>query len=164
MRKLIGACIGLSMISSSIVLADDNSSGCGLGWEVSKKQSILSSAVRSTTHAFLPNTFSMTFGTSGCSRHQIVKNDENAVVYAVNNYDSLVIDMAKGDGEYLAGFAQTLGCSKASASRFNSLAQSQVPQIMNIAHQEGVELYRAVRGQVMADPVLSQDCVPSGAV
>ena len=37
----------------------------------------------------------MTFGTSGCAHHDIVKNDEKAVIYAVNNYNSLVAEMAE---------------------------------------------------------------------
>src|SRR5262245_4508488 len=100
-------------------LADDSSSGCGLGWEVTRKMSLASSAIRSTTHAFLPNTFSMTSGTSGCAKHELVKGDEKAVMFAVNNYDSLVVEMAQGKGEYLESFAEALGCGDASMARFS---------------------------------------------
>lgn len=141
--------------------AEDQSSGCGLGWQVSQRYSLLSSAIRNTTDAFLPNTFSMTSGTSGCAQHSIVKNDEKAVEYAVNNYDSIVVEMAEGRGEFLQGFAQALGCSDAASTKFGTFTQSHYQQILNSGAQDGIDLYRAVRTELESSSDLSNQCIPS---
>ena len=143
-----------------LAAAEDQSSGCGLGWQVSQKNSLLSSAVRLTTNIVLPNTFSMTFGTSGCAQHTIVKNDEKAVIYAVNNYDSIVVEMATGHGEFLQGFAQALGCTDAAYAKFGSFTQSRYKKIVDDANQDGINLYRAVRTELESSD-LSDQCVPS---
>ncbi len=95
----------LLMAFASVSRAGDSSSGCGLGWQVFPKNSLVSSALRSTTHFILPNTFSMTSGTSGCARHDIVMNEYKAIHFAEANYKQLMMDMARGQGEYLNGFA-----------------------------------------------------------
>jgi hypothetical protein len=144
---------------SGMAFAADSSSGCGLGWEVSQKQSLLSSAIRSTTNAFLPNTFSMTSGTSGCSKHTIVKNDAAAVYFAVNNRDSLLVEMAQGKGEYLRSFASTLGCKSSDMARFTDLTQTKYDSIIGQGSEDGIRLYQAVRGEMLKDSVLSKNCV-----
>jgi hypothetical protein len=157
---LVGSFALLSASQLSVAQANDGSSGCGLGWEVSQKQSLLSSSIRTTTNTFLPNTFSMTSGTSGCAKHSIVKNDEKAVQYAVSNHDSLIVEMAEGRGEFLAGFAQALGCDAASYSAFSSFAQSHYDSLVDSSANDGIGLYRAVRTGLQADPRLAGACVP----
>jgi hypothetical protein len=141
--------------------AEDTSSGCGLGWQVSQRMSLLSSVIRTTTDTILPNTFSMTSGTSGCAKHDIVKNDENAVMFAVNNYNSIVVEMAEGRGEFLNGFAQALGCKDVSYAGFSALTQAHYQQILDQAAHDGVGLYRAVRTQLEASPTMIGQCVPT---
>jgi hypothetical protein len=155
---LLGAVILFAYTQSS--QAADSSSGCGLGWEVTQKQSLLSSAIRNTTNTFLPNTFSMTSGTSGCQKHSIVKNDEQAVIYAVNNQHSLLMEMAQGKGEFLNGFAQTLGCDSSRYSDFAKLTQSHYSEIVKASSSDGIELYRQVRSQMESSPALKGQCIP----
>ncbi len=102
MKKIILLC---SFIIFSFSVHADSSSGCGLGWMVFKDQSLVSSTLRNTTHFILPNTFSMTFGTSGCAQHKIVLNEKRAIHFIESNYAQLMIDMAKGSGEYLNALA-----------------------------------------------------------
>jgi hypothetical protein len=74
MKNILVLLVGVAVLmTSSLAFSDDQSSGCGLGWQVTQRMSLLSSAVRTTTDWFLPNTFSMTSGTSGCAHHDIVK-------------------------------------------------------------------------------------------
>jgi len=155
---ILGAVIIFAYTQSS--QAADSSSGCGLGWEVSQKQSLLSSAIRSTTNAFLPNTFSMTSGTSGCQKHSIVKNDEEAVIFAVNNQHSLMMEMAEGKGEFLNSFAQTLGCDASLYSDFGKFTQSHYSDIINTSSSDGIELYRQVRTQMESSPTFKGQCIP----
>jgi hypothetical protein len=162
-KNLIALIVAVAVVVGSqvqLASADDQSSGCGLGWQVSQKNSLLSSAVRLTTDTILPNSFSMTFGTSGCAQHTIVKNDEKAVEYAVNNYDSIVVEMAEGHGEFLQGFAQALGCSGSASSSFGSFTQSRYQKIIDSSNRDGIDLYRAVRTQLESSD-LSGQCIPS---
>lgn len=147
-----------ALATEASVLAADTSSGCGLGWQVTQRQSLVSSSVRNTTNYFLPNTFSMTSGTSGCAKHELVKNDENAVKFAVNNYDSLVVEMSKGRGEFLNGFAQALGCTD--SAEFGAFVQDHYETILNESSDGGISLYRAVRTQLQTSPLATR-CLPT---
>jgi hypothetical protein len=162
MKKILVLLIGGAVLMASpFAFSDDQSSGCGLGWQVTQRMSLLSSAVRSTTDTFLPNTFSMTSGTSGCARHDIVKNDEKAVYFAANNYDSLIVEMAQGSGEFLEGFAQALGCDEASFSTFSAFTQSRYKKILENSANDGINFYKAVRTEMQTSPVLAAQCVPT---
>jgi len=162
-KNLIKTLVAVSILtcaSASTVLAQDTSNGCGVGWQVSQKTSLLSSSVRSITNYFLPNSFSMTSGTSGCAKHDIVKNDEKAVEYAVNNYDTLIVEMAEGHGEYLDGFAQALGCDQSNYAAFQNLVQTRYSDLTKNSGNDGIDLYRAVRLEIQATPSLSAQCMP----
>ena len=114
MKKLL--VLALASMSFAI-FAGDGSSGCGLGWQVAPKQSLLSSFSRSVTHVILPNTFSMTFGTSGCSQHSIVKKDRAVEHFVEANLENLQIEMAQGNGETLLALGELMGCDSQFASR-----------------------------------------------
>jgi hypothetical protein len=162
MKKILVLLVGTAtLMTSSFAHSDDQSSGCGLGWQVTQRMSIVSSAVRLTTDTVLPNTFSMTSGTSGCARHDLVKNDEKAVLFAVNNYDSLIVEMAQGSGEFLEGFAQALGCNEAAFSKFSTFTQSRYQKIFENSANDGINLYKAVRTEIQASPELATQCVPT---
>ena len=64
--------ISLAILFSINAMAKDGSSGCGPGWYLLKKNSILSSSLRVTTNGiFFPTTtLGMTIGTSNCSKHK----------------------------------------------------------------------------------------------
>lgn len=125
----IMALVVVSMVSLSAHAAD-KSNGCGLGWEIVKKESLASTATRQTTNAFLPNTFSMTFGTSGCSKHSIVKNESEQQYFVEANLEQLTLDMARGEGEYLRTFAAVMGC-EGSYSEFSSAVQNGYSKIVS---------------------------------
>lgn len=101
--------------------AADGSSGCGPGWYVAKKNSLLSSSIRATTNGLLaPSvTFGMTFGTSNCTKHSIVKRENESLKFATENYFEIASQSAKGNGEFLSVYAETIGCSKDSTAEFS---------------------------------------------
>jgi len=110
MYRLILLLVLFFLLTAS-VYAEDTSSGCGLGWQVTSDITLSATSTRGTTNAFLPNTFSMTSGTSGCAAHGLVLNDKLPMHYAEVNFETLKVEMARGDGEFILAFAQTLGCS-----------------------------------------------------
>ncbi len=131
------------MLISNGLMAADNSSGCGLGWMILKKNSLVSSSLRSTTHGFLPNTFSMTTGTSGCTRHSIVKKEMEAIYFAEANHVQLKSQMAKGEGEYLNAFAEVMGCGH-DQTNFSKSLKAQYEKIYPHAAAFGVEVIHNV--------------------
>ncbi len=142
--------------AASPAFAADSSSGCGLGWEVTQKQSLVSSAIRSTTNTFLPNTFSMTFGTSGCTKHSIVKNESEQMYFVESNLEQLSLEMAKGDGEYLRSFAAMMGCTD-SYSQFSTSVQKRYSEIFIDAATPGLVL-EGVRREIRLNPELAHTC------
>lgn len=146
----------LSFVFVSSAFAADSSSGCGLGWEVSQKNSLVSSAIRTTTNAVLPNTFSMTFGTSGCQKHSVVKNESEQMYYVESNLEHLAIEMAQGDGEYLRGLAVMMGCEN-SYGDFSSTMQKNYSETFS-GKDSAPAVLKQVRNGIRANSVLKQSC------
>jgi len=145
-------------ITSSISYAQDSSSGCGLGWTVSQKNSLLSSLVRNFTNYTFSNTIAMTSGTSGCVKHSIVKTDKEAIYYAESNYHTLLIEMAKGDGEHLHAFSTTLGCKINASGAFKNMTKKKYLDILPSKDTHPDEMYFNVLRQIQMDPNLSANC------
>lgn len=115
--KLVKLFLLASLFLTSTVFAKDSSSGCGAGWYIFKKNSLVSSSLRATTNAMLLNTVGMTFGTSNCSQHSIVKTEKEAIYFAESNHDQLMLDIARGEGEYLSAFSEIVGCKEESLGK-----------------------------------------------
>jgi hypothetical protein len=134
---------------------DVGTDSCGLGWQVTQKKSFLATTTRGTTNAFVPPSFGMTFGTIGCDKHSFAKNEEAGVTFALANQENLSIEMAKGEGEYVAGFAQSLGCQNTEA--FGRMAQAKYTDII-IENGSADQMYKNVKQQIAQDPELSVSC------
>ena len=138
-------------------IARDKSDGCGLGWEVTDENSFLGTSTRGTTNSTFVPTFSMTFGTSGCARHSIVKNESKAMHYAEANFASLMIEMSQGSGEFLAGFSEVLGCSGADGT-FKQVMQSNYSDIYSSMDTTPSEMVESVLVKIKSHSVLSGSC------
>jgi hypothetical protein len=73
MKKLF-VVLALGLIS--FAYAQDRSSGCGMGWQVTRSMTTTGSYTRALTNATFSNTLAMTSGTSGCSARGIVMTDK----------------------------------------------------------------------------------------
>jgi hypothetical protein len=104
--------ITVLLLSSVSLFAADSSSGCGPGWYIAKENSLLSSALRATTNGILLPivTLGMTFGTSNCSKHSIVKNEMEDLKFTTENYFEMLADAAKGEGNFLTAYGELMGC------------------------------------------------------
>lgn len=151
---------GVSTFSST-AMAADGSSGCGVGWYVTQKNSLVSSFIRSLTNATFLNSVSMTFGSSNCQKHDLVKNDKLQQHYAEANLDQLAVEMAVGDGEYLRGFAFVLGCSDAAYGDFSSLTQSKYAEIFG-GEVDAAKLLERVKTEMKASPSVARGCAVTG--
>lgn len=153
MKKTILSLIFLAFMSTP-VLAADSSSGCGLGWAIFKKNSLVSSSLRATTNAIFLNTVAMTFGTSGCAQHSIVKNEKKSIHYTESNYDQLVADMSRGQGEYVSGLAGIIGCDQ---GVLGQTLQQNLGSVLP-SHQNPSELIQNVQLQVLTQEPLAKAC------
>lgn len=131
MKKLL-LLVSLVFFSSNL-LAADGSSGCGPGWYLFKKNSLVSSSLRATTNGILfpSTTIGMTMGTSNCSQHAIVKNEQESLKFATENYYEIASDAAKGNGDFLVSFASTIGCKVDNISVFNKEMKRNFNKIYN---------------------------------
>ncbi len=137
----------VSILSLTLICqAEDKSSGCGLGWKVTSRNSLLSSYTRSITNSLTSSTSGMTSGTSGCEAHSLVKNEKKDLHFAEANFHSLMVEMAKGQGEYLTGFAMVMGCSENAAQNFFKMTQKNYEHFFPAQGTSPFQLVEQVRG------------------
>ena len=136
--------------------------GCGLGSVVIQKNSKLLQLFAITTNAtFFSQAFGITSGTSNCSANGIVFNDKEATMYAEANLQNLKIDMARGNGESLTAFAQTLGCGKEVTPAFGEMTQKQYQNIFPAADVLPTQFLESVKNEIHKDKTLNSNCLAS---
>jgi hypothetical protein len=131
------------------------SDGCGLGWQVTDKKTMLGTTTRGTTNGLVPPTLGMTSGTIGCDQHDIAKKEQKAATYVVANYQTLSNELAQGSGETVQGLAFVMGCTSSSQELGRAL-QNNYGKIGSA--QNGFELYNGVRQIISTDSALSGQC------
>jgi hypothetical protein len=167
---LIGECIMKTLRSIFIVFvifsviektySTDGSSGCGPGWYLLKENSIVSSVLRTITNGILfpISTLGITFGTSNCTQHKLVRTEKESLYFATMNYFELKNEIAKGQGEFLSGFAQTIGCRAEDQKVFNKSLKT---QYQNVVPSQGIEpekLLKEVYKVILSNPQLVAGC------
>jgi len=147
---------------ASASFAADGSSGCGPGWYVFKKNSLVSSSLRGTTNGMLFPLFTggMTLGTSNCAKHSIVQRSHRSLHFASYNRDHLMIEMAQGGGETLSAYAATWGCPWTAQERFNTVMRTNYSQIFtdNLNGTDAAALNDRVAGAIASDSDLVTAC------
>ncbi len=140
-------------------LAIDGSSGCGPAWYVFKENSLVSSSLRATTNTILlPTvTFGMTFGTSDCAKHSIVDNDKHSLYFLAHNRDVLASQLARGKGEHLNSFGDSLGCSWWAQDTLNTALRQRLGSFFQ-SELDSVALLAQTRSVIHHDPVLREAC------
>ncbi|RYZ74154.1 MAG: DUF3015 domain-containing protein [Proteobacteria bacterium] len=153
MKKFLVIALAFTVTASSF--AGDQSSGCGLGWELFKKNSLVSSFSRTITNAIASNTIAMTSGTSGCARHDIVMKHQEALHYAEANYQKLLSEVAIGSGEHLSSFVAILGCEGANGVSASALLQSQYGELFPIDSASPSHLLNESTRTIYSSPLQS---------
>lgn len=150
----------ISLLFSFTVMAKDGSSGCGPGWYIFKKNSLVSSALRFTTNAALVPlvTLGMTLGTSNCSQHKLVKTEKESLKFATENYYEIAADAARGEEQFLDSFASTIGCKKDSQKVFNQKMQKNLGKYFQPSKVNPEELLKQTYIFILQDKELVQSC------
>lgn len=157
MKKLFFVAVFILSTGSAVAGDGGGSEGCGLGWQITKKKSFLATTTRQTTNAIVPPTFGMTTGTIGCDQHSLAKKEEKgAVDFVAINYEPLISDMAKGNGEYLHAFYTTMGCNAAGYSSFSSMSQANFSEFSS--QSNAVTTFEAIRSKMRQNPALAGNC------
>ncbi len=156
--KLLLIC-GISACSQ-MSFAADGSSGCGPGWYLFKENSLVSSSFRATTNAILLPvvTFGMTFGTSNCTQHKIVKTEKESLYFVTMNYFELKSEIAKGNGEYINALAQTMGCESSANERLSTALKRNYPVIFQNSSIQPEATLSEVYKTIFRDEKLTQAC------
>ena len=164
-RNLLFTLMAFALVSLTFALsinahATDGSSGCGPGWYIAKDESLVSSALRATTNGILfpVSTLGMTFGTSNCTQHKLVRTEKESLHFATMNYFELKSSIAKGDGEYLSAFATTIGCPESAQFEFNSKLKQNYDQIMPNSKVDPEKMLLEVYKIILTSPFLIQQC------
>ncbi len=141
-------------------MAVDGSTGCGPGWYILKENSLVSSALRGTTHwvLFPIVTLGMIFGTSNCTQHSLVLKEKESLHFATMNYFELQGNIAKGRGEYLSAFATTVGCPAHAQMRFNQRLRTHYSDLYSHGETNPEKVLLEVYKTILNDRELTQAC------
>lgn len=148
--------ICLCLISAQNAFSE-TSTGCGLGWQVTKSMTTSAAATRASTNATSSNTFGMTSGTSGCEKHSLVKNDNMDIHFTEANIDAITAEAAMGSGEYLAGWARSQGCADSVGNEFNEVVQKNYMQLFGYSKDYTNSLSN-LKKLIKNTPVLARFC------
>ncbi|MBG07503.1 MAG: hypothetical protein CME68_01995 [Halobacteriovoraceae bacterium] len=136
--------------------ARDKSSGCGLGWKVSKRMSITSSSVRLSTNSFT-TPLGITSGTSGCKRHSIVQNKFKQIHFVEENMDQLEVEMSIGQGQTVEQLAALVGCEN-KVNVFTKTMQKNYNDLFQGPKTIPLNLLNMVKDKIVKSSELSAGC------
>lgn len=153
--------LSLFFVFSANIFAKDGSSGCGPGWYVSQKNSLLSSSIRGTTNSILVPTvtFGMTFGTSGCAKHSIVKADKERIKFATDNYFEIASQATRGDGDFLVAYGELYGCNTKSLKHFSKTMKGNFGELFPSTEIAPSKLVNKTYHMILADKTLIHNCL-----
>jgi hypothetical protein len=129
--------------------------GCGLGSIVMGKDGSQLSAA--TTNGTGGQTFAISTGTSNC------KDDPNAAMasnmdkFIIANRVAITSDIARGNGETIAGLAQIMGC-QADAEAIGSSLQRNYKAIFSSENQVVNRITDSILQTIYDDEQLSHNC------
>jgi hypothetical protein len=155
MRFLLVA--ALVLVSSSL-FAQDKSSGCGVGWMVTRSMTTSGSFTRSVTNATFSNTLAMTSGTSGCARHDLVLIEKARTHFIANNILPLQLEVAMGSGERLAVLGKMFGCDS-QIDEFAFQMRKSHSQIFKTSNPS--QVLDEVKSIIQNDQNLKNNCIHS---
>lgn len=112
-------------------------------------------ATLDTTSEGVTNFLSSTSGKSWWTEDGLVKNGEHARVFVATNYDNLIQEIAKGEGEYLQAFGTILGVPVHQQAPFQRLVQARYPMLAEIPVFQGEDQLNRFIGHVQQSWVRS---------
>ena len=148
------------LFASSAFAAGYGAAGCGWGGKVIGKNNDQLAQLGATilNNVSTNQSWAITSGTSGCGKSGLVTAESEQTLFVANNYDSLVKQMAAGEGEDLATLAGLLGCAPDKAGQFGSFTQKNYRSILTSAEPTPSEMLTSLKQNLSGDPMLSTTC------
>ena len=156
---LVALLVSLPFASSAFA-AGYGAAGCGWGGkEIGKNNDILAQLGATVLNGFLSNqSFAISSGTSGCGKHGLVTAESEQSLFVANNYQSLVKQMAAGEGENLNTLATLLGCPADKTAQFGIFTRQNYSSIFANAKATPSEILVSLKQDLSSDPALSATC------
>ncbi len=147
----------------SVAFGAKGAQTCGIGPKVLGGKGMLSQVlVQLTNVTLLPtNAVSVTVGTSGCGYSGLVQADAPRLHYVRINYDNLAEDAAKGEGHYISGFAQLMGCSQNAETVLTNTVQENFADLFNdtSGQPKSDHFFFSIKEEIQNDPMLAKGCM-----
>ncbi|MEO6823273.1 MAG: DUF3015 domain-containing protein [Nitrosospira sp.] len=159
--SLIAAAASLFLLPMSVFAAGYGAAGCGLGsivFQNAQKRGVEQILAATTNGIFGSQTFGITFGTSNCGDHGLVKLSKEREVFAQENYTSLVKEMAQGKGENLSTLASLYQCPAAKHQEFGAMVQNKFDTLVSSDQTTSTELLSQLEKQITGHPTLANSC------
>ncbi|SEL52798.1 DUF3015 domain-containing protein [Nitrosovibrio tenuis] len=155
----IAVAASLFLLPVSVFAAGYGAAGCGLGSMVIGSKPGAEQIFASTTNATLGSqTLGITFGTSNCGDHGLVKISKEREVFAQENYTSLIKEMAQGKGENLYTLASLYQCPAGSHQEFGAMVQEKFDSLVANDQTTSTELLSQLENQLTRHPKLAKSC------
>jgi len=105
-------CVAMAWVATPAVAGTYGTAGCGLGSVVFGAEPGFAQVFAATTNGTsYTQTFGISSGTSNCVPAAKAAAFNSQRLFLEQNFASVAMDAAQGDGETLRGLAATLGCS-----------------------------------------------------
>jgi hypothetical protein len=139
----------------------DTGPGCGLGKELwanaNNQKSVGVQVLAATTNGTSgTQTFGISSGTSGCTNNGTLLSEYKITVFASANFDNLSQDMARGNGEHLASFAELLNIPQENRGDFYALAQTQYRAMMQSDENTPAAMLASLDSGMSSHPTLAK--------
>lgn len=158
MKKILIALMALTSFSAFAAKGNKSLSGCGAGWDIAPKMSMISMTTRGYTNS-VTSPFGTTTGTSGCKRHSIVFEREQQLHLMDFSFDEILANISEGRGEYLRALTKTMGCSDRGYSPIAKHLQEKLGKQDKVIANP-VELYQFIHGSLQGTKVYQKSCQP----
>ncbi len=145
--KMIVVTAAISLFGATSFAAAYGTAGCGLGAMIFKDKPGKIQILSGYLNMLGAQTFAITSGTSQCGDSGV----HSASNYIKVNHAALQTDIARGNGEALAGLAKLYNCSN--TAEFSQTLKNNFEQIYN-----GSEVFENIQGVVRSDNNLSKSC------
>jgi hypothetical protein len=156
MKNFLLAMAGILLLGSSAFAAAYGDAGCGLGSLVFKDSPGPVQIFAATTNGTGMQSFGISSGTSNCDAKSIILAEQERFV--THNFSGLAKDMAVGEGEQLATFADLLGCPAVAQTHFNTVARRNYTAIFANDTTTPAEMLTAVKTVMSSDTELASAC------
>jgi len=162
MRKFSVAAVSAMLIAfgTSAYAAGYGSAGCGWGGNViHDKKNFWAQLGAWYLNGYSSNqTFAITSGTSNCNTKGLSGQLEEQKAFVENNFQSLVKEMAVGQGEDLHSLAGLLGCSAGVSADFAAFTQAHFTAIYASEETTPSQMLDALKRGVSGDRLLASSC------